>query len=352
VIGVDALGEHENQTYPFNQPTTVGETAAVPRGCHMLNRLLASIRARFPFVDTAMRVNERVGMIGGGPLASSITLAGFLSLFPLLLVGIAVVGFFAADDVNFASKTVEEMGLEGRAADRVLESIETAERSRRSASVVGFAGMVWSGLAVVGALGNALNAAWQVKGRGFTGKLWELAWLVGAGALFVGSLAAGPLLRVLPGPVGVASVVLGLVLDVLLMLWTFHQLANVHLPWRVHLPGAIAGGLGLTVLKLIGGFYVPMLVSSSSSLYGSIGVVFALLAWMALGARLLVYSATYNVVRYERDHGTVTVDLEVPHIAGEVPLEATRGGAVAHSASAPEDSASAPESVGAPAASG
>ena len=33
-------------------------------------------------------------------------------------------------------------------------------------------------------------------------------------------------------------------------------------------------------------------------------------------------------MRYESAHGTVTVELEVPHIAGEVPLVATRGGAV------------------------
>jgi membrane protein len=280
----------------------------------------------------AMSVNERVGMIGGGPLASSITLAAFLSLFPLMLVGIAVLGFFAAGDVDFASETVEQLGLDGRAARFVLEGINTAEDSRRAATVIGFVGLVWSGLAVVGALSNALNAAWQVKGRGIKGKLWELAWLAGAGALFLTSFAVGPLARVLPGPAIVGTVITGLVVDTLLALWTFFQLTNVQVSWRVHLPGAIATGIGLTVLKLVGGVYVPHLVSSSSSLYGSIGVVFALLAWLALGARMLVYAAVFNVVRYEREHGTVTVDLEVPHIAGEVPLEATRGGAVAHTA--------------------
>lgn len=300
----------------------------------MLSGAVETIRTRFPVVDTAMTVNDRVGMIGGGPLASSITLAGFLSLFPLLLVGIAVVGFFAAGDVDFAARTVEELGLRGRAARFVLDAIETAEDSRRAATVIGFAGLVWSGMTVVAALGHALNSAWQVKGRGIVGKAWEVAWLVGAGAVFLSSLALGPLLQVLPGPGIVGSVLTSLVVDVLLATWTFVQLTNVQLSWRVHLPGALATGVGLTVLKLTGGFYVPQIVSRSSSLYGSIGVVFALLAWLALGARLLVYAAVYNVIRYERDHGTVTVDLEVPHIAGEVPVEATRGGAVTHTTAA------------------
>ena len=120
----------------------------------------------------------------------------------------------------------------------------------------------------------------------------------------------------------------------------FRALTNVNVSWKAYVPGAIAGGVGIEVLKLVGGIYVPRAVASSSALYGSIGIVFAILAWLALSARLVVYASAFNVVRYEATHGTVTVDLEVPHIAGEVPVAVTRGGAVAETA-APE--AAAPE---------
>jgi hypothetical protein len=56
--------------------------------------------------------------------------------------------------------------------------------------------------------------------------------------------------------------------------------------------------------------------------------VFATLAWLAFYARLIVYGAAFNVVRYEDRAGTVTVEMEVPRVEGEVPLSATRGGAV------------------------
>jgi uncharacterized BrkB/YihY/UPF0761 family membrane protein len=88
------------------------------------------------------------------------------------------------------------------------------------------------------------------------------------------------------------------------------------------------GGVGLAVLKAVGGVWVPRMVTQSSGLYGSIGVVFAVLAWMILAAKLFVYAASFNVVRYEQKHGTVTVELQVPHIEGHVPIDATRGGAV------------------------
>jgi membrane protein len=284
-------------------------------------------------VRSFLPVHERVSAVGGGPLASSIALGGFLSLFPLLLVGVAVLGFVSAGETDFPNRVVDQLGLEGEAADQVVEIIDTAEQSRRAASVVGLVGLVWAGLAVAGALENALNATWQVKGRGITSRLIAVAWLVGAGLLFLGSMALGPLLNELPGPVTVPAILAGFVLDVLLFVWMFVVLTNVDLPWRVHLPGAVLGGIGLAVLKIVGSVYVPRLVASSSALYGSLGVVFAILAWLTLTARLVVYAAAFNVVRYEQEHGTVTVDIQVPHISGQVPLEATRGGAVSESAS-------------------
>jgi uncharacterized BrkB/YihY/UPF0761 family membrane protein len=83
----------------------------------------------------------------------------------------------------------------------------------------------------------------------------------------------------------------------------------------------------------VGAIVVPRSVASSSALYGSLGVVFAILAWLYFFGRLLVYASTLNVVLYERDKGTVTLEVEAPRMPGEVPLEATRSGVVVEAAS-------------------
>jgi membrane protein len=293
---------------------------------------LARLRARSRTVDTVMTVNERVGTIGGGPLSAALALAAFVSLFPLVLVGIAVVGFFSSNDVDLAAETVDRLGLTGQAAETMTDAFDTAERTRRAATVVGFVTLLWSGLGVVSTAETVINAAWQAKGRGLVGKVRALAWVAGAGSLLLVSIGLASLANVLPGPAVVPTVAIGLVLDTLLFLWTFLWLANVKVAWRDHLPGAIVGAAGLGILKLAGAVYIPRLVASSSALYGSIGVVFAVLAWFVLGARLLMYAAAANVVRFERIHGTVTIEIEVPRIEGDVPLEATRGGAVDESA--------------------
>jgi membrane protein len=297
-----------------------------------IERLVTTLRERVPGLDTAMTVHERVGMIGGGPASSALALTAFLTLFPLLLVAIAVVGFFAADDIDFPARMVENLGLHGQAARMVLDAIDTAEKSRRTATVIGIVGLLWGGLALVASLEAVLNSVWQVRGFGITGKLRHLAWLAVTGILLVASMTIGPLLNVLPGPAVVATLLLGVVVDSILMFWTFHQLTNAPVLSKAHLPGAIVGGVGLAVLKAVGGVWVPRMVTQSSGLYGSIGVVFAVLAWMILAAKLFVYAASFNVVRYEQKHGTVTVELQVPHIEGHVPMDATRGGAVNSSA--------------------
>lgn len=297
---------------------------------------IAKWRKRWPRLDAVLSVNDRFGAIGGGPLASSIALAAFVSLFPLLLVIIAVIGFISSGDSGFATSLIGDLGLRGRAAETVQDAITTAEGSRKAASIIGLVGLLSSGLGVVGSLQTALNAAWQVKGRGLVDRLVSLRWLLGAGAMFLATAALGPVLRWAPGPVKPITVILGLGVTTLLFLWTYHSLGNSHVGWRVHLPGALLVAGGFEILKVVGSVLVPRAVASSSALYGSLGVVFAVLAWLLLYGRLIVYGAVLNVVRYEKGAGTVTVEIEVPRVDGEVPLTTNRGGAVDEVVHAPD----------------
>lgn len=298
---------------------------------------IAKWRKRWQWLDRVMTVNDRFGAIGGGPLASSIALAAFVSLFPLLLVGIAVIGFVSSGDSGFATSLIRDLGLRGRAAETVQDAIRTAEGSRRAASVVGFVGLLMSGLGVVGSLQRALNAVWQVTGRGLIDRLMALRWLLGAGVLFLATAVLGPVLRWAPGPVKPLTILGGLVLTTVLFLWTYTSLTNTNVGWRAHLPGAVMTAVGFEILKAVGAIFVPRAVARSSALYGSLGVVFSVLVWLLIYGRLIVYSAVLNVVRYERASGTVTVDIQVPRIDGEVPLTTNRGGAVEEKVEASSD---------------
>jgi membrane protein len=292
----------------------------------VLRRVLGPLARRWKWVETAIRVQERFSEVHGSYLAAAVSLSAFLSLFPLILVVIAVVGYFSTHSSDLAGTVIRNLGLHGEAATALESAINKAEESRRTASVVGAVGLLWSGLGLVAALQFALDAVWQAAGRGIKDKLYGLAWLAGAGVILLASIALTTAMNFLPGVLAPLAIVVALLVDVALWLWSLRVLPNRNVGWKALLPGAVVGAVGLEALKVVGGLWVPRLVASSSALYGAIGVVFAVLAWLLFFGRLVVYVACVNVVRWEEDHGTVTAEIELPRVPGEVTVRATRAG--------------------------
>ncbi len=289
----------------------------------MLDRL-----RRVPGMGTVLDVHQRVNELGGNFQASAVTLALFLSLFPLMLVGLAVVGFVSSGGDDLTADIIDALGVTGSARDTVVDAVRAAEDSKAATSVIGFLGLVWSGLGVVAAIQHVCNRAWQIEGRGIRDKLDELLWLGGSVVLVGGMLTLSALLNVVPGWLAPLNVLAGVALTILFFLFTFRVLTSRPLPLRTHLPGALAAGIGFHVLTVIGTTVLPGRVQSSSAVFGSIGVVLALLAWLVLFGKLLVYAVSLNVVLHERRCGTVHVEVEAPRFDGEVPVAANRSAIV------------------------
>ena len=290
---------------------------------------LDELGERRKWFGTLLAVQKRYSELNGNYLASSVTLSAFLSIFPLLLFAIAIVGFIAAGSTDFTEEVIAELGItDDAAAENIKNALATAQKSRRLASAIGIVGLLWSGLGLVAAVQYAINAAWQVAGRGWRDKLKGLLWLAGAALLFLTSFATTAAINWLPKFLAPLTTVASLSVSMGLWLWTFKVLATRDIGWKSLLPGAVVGAIGLEVLKVVGGIYVPLAVSSASALYGTLGIVFATLAWLLFFGRLVVYSAVVNVIRWEEDHGTVTLEVEVPKVKGETTeaVDVTRAG--------------------------
>ena len=295
--------------------------------------LLDRIATKAPFLKPVAAVQRRYGDVGGNQLAAALTLQAFLSIFPLILVGIAVLGFVAAgSQTDLAGRLVDNLGLRGESARMLTDAVAAAESSRKAASIVGLLGLLWSGLGLVAALQFGYNSVWQVHDRGVKDKAFGLLWLVGAAVLFVSGAAATTALRWLPGFLAPVGILVTFAVSFGLWLWTSRVLPNTKLPWRALVPGAVLGAVGLEILKVVGAYYVPKAVASSSQLYGSLGIVFAVLAWLLIFGRLVVYSAVLNVVRYERHQGTIRAVLEAPPLPDVRPV-ADRSGRLASAGS-------------------
>lgn len=305
---------------------------------------LRALGRRWPWFGRVLDVQDRVGEINGGFIASAITMSIFVAIFPLLLVAIAVIGFLAAGDDQLPTRLIEDLGLTGAAADNVQDAIQRASESRQAASIVGVLGLAWSGSAVAVALQQGVRAPWQERSEGLRDRLLGMAWLVVAALGFAVALALGGILNFVPDEVptllvAAVAIAVGVATEIGLFWWMFWGLGTRRVPARDLLPGAIVAGVGFEVLKLVGTLWVPQLVARSSSLYGPLGVVFATLAWLVLFAKLIIYASTANAVRFEGRAGTVEVPVHVPRLPGRHPAAASRGGMmldVAEDAAVPE----------------
>jgi membrane protein len=293
-----------------------------------VTRWWRGLRADHPAIAVAADVQQRFGEVQGGYLAGAVTLAMFLSVFPLLLVAVSVLGFFSTGHPDLTFRLLNDLGIPSgsEAGDLVRHAVTTAEHSRKAASIVGVVGLLWSGLGLVSALQYAYDSAWQVTGRGLRDKGIGLLWLLGTAVLFLLSFGLTAATQFLPAILWPLEIVVAVGLGVAMFLWAEKILPNRDIGWRALVPGAAGGAIGFEVLKVVGSVYVPRAVASSSALYGSIGVVFAILAWLYFFGRLIVYSTVLNVVLWERDHGTVTIDLRVPSLPGREEDVGTRSG--------------------------
>lgn len=294
---------------------------------------LQALGERWPWLGRLLAVHVRVGETNGGATASAATVQFFVALFPLMIAAIAVLGFVSAGNDDLAADIIDNLGLEGNAAETIENAIDTAQRSRQAASIVGVVGLLWSGLGVTTAVSLAVRTPWQRKVKGLKTKAVGVVWLLGGVVLFGGSVAAGALLNRTPKAVprsvtSVGLVLLGLALEAAFFLWTFWILGDRRAGWRALVPGALLGAVGFEVLKVLGTVLVPRMVASSSSLYGPIGVVFATIAWLTIFSRLIVYASALNAVRYEEENGFTTLEIKALRFPGEVPTTTDRGGAV------------------------
>jgi membrane protein len=263
-------------------------------------------------VSRARAVYQRYNELNGRATAAAITLYGFLALFALAVLAVAIVGFVSSGNENVAEDIVNWLGVTGTAAKVVTDAVEAASGSARVASVVGIVGLIWVGSSFAVAIAHAYNEAWQVPTRVNYERLKGLGWLAAAAMMLAAGSFVTAGLTALPAFVAPLVLAVSLSVNTALWMWTSWVLPNRRVPWRALLPAAIVGAVGLELLKVAGGYVVPLLVARSSALYGTIGVVFALLAWLLVLGRLVVFVTVIEVDGWERLHGTEEVTVKVP----------------------------------------
>jgi uncharacterized BrkB/YihY/UPF0761 family membrane protein len=249
-------------------------------------------------------VHHKAGMDDLGTQAGALTFAMFLSILPMLLLGLWVTG------------QVVDVGSDWlvRVLDAVpgLAKLTQSEARRLLRADLGL-GIVAIVVALWAASGLSSHAQ-QSLGRIFLQpvavltRIWAVIITVILLALLVGSAIASTALGTMTIP-GIPTW-LGSLLGRLLLLpaeFAYILLAYQLLTpgrivrWREHVQGAALFTVGWSLLKIVGAVLVERTIVRASALYGTIGTIFGLLVFLRLTASLFLYGAELSsVVRRDR----------------------------------------------------
>lgn len=258
------------------------------------------IADRVPPLRYVLDVLGRYEALHGNVSANSVTLTAFLALFAITLLAVAVVGYLDRTNIDVAEAITDWLGLTGDAAKLVTDAVNTANNSARFATFVGFIGVVTIGTSFAGAIATAYNIAWGVRNRGLVERLRGLVWLAGFGVLGALSVMATTLWARFATELAPLVILITMTANAALWLFTSWWLPNRTVTFRAMLPAVVAGAAMLEALKVIGGIWVPRLVSNASELWGALGAVFALIAWILFFGRVVVYVSVIEVLEAER----------------------------------------------------
>jgi membrane protein len=287
---------------------------------------LPRAREKAPFLDHLIRMYGRYQADGGDRLAAAVTFYWFLSLFPILLLAISVLGFVYGD----GARQHVSSALSGYLPDQLVTTIgDTLDKAKGKAGVIGLVGLLLSGLGWIDGLREAIRSIWHqnVKaGNIVTRKLVDIVVLVGLFATIAASVlitgattaATGYVIHLLNLSDTTAAhfftqalaYLLSGVADTLLFLYMFTRLPKVTTPVLKVLRAAIFGAVGFEILKFAGAYYVARTTSKGEATYGTFAVVVGLLLFLNLISRLILLTAAFAVTKpYDSDalpSGTAT----------------------------------------------
>jgi membrane protein len=309
--------------------TSLSDRIGAARGA--ISSRWSRLRARRPAVRHAAGAWQRLSRTNGNLYAGAITFFSFLALFPLLLLAVSVLGFVLHANPHTQQQLLDKVttAFPGSAGSTLRGSIKAAIDARASVGVIGLIGVLSTGLGWVGNLRAAIDAVWDrgpVSRNPFTSRLVNLMILggLGIGSLLsvgltvVGSAVTEQLLSLFHVQDAAGAAVLlkvsGYVLavagDMVIFTWVLIRLPDPDVPRRTGLKAALMASIGFEVLKTLGSYTIAHTADSPTA--GPFAGLVAVLVWIQLVARWLLYCVAWTAVVTEEGQPDGTPQAPVP----------------------------------------
>lgn len=249
-------------------------------------------------------------------LGASLAFYSLLSLAPLLLVVVSIVGIVFGHSTAERDTIQQIRSLVGPAAGKAVSAFLQGSQNTTHgiiATVIGLVTLLFSASGVLIELRDALNLIWEVPVPGASGfgmvksfikeRLFSFAIVLAIGFLLIVSLvistwisALGALsASIVPWEAAAMSVVNGIVSFVVitgLFAAIYKIMPDLSLEWRDVLLGGAVTSLLFTLGKLVLGIYLGR--ASYASTYGAAASIVVLIAWVYYSAQIFFFGAEFT----------------------------------------------------------
>lgn len=262
------------------------------------------------------RTNGWLGVLGNalketlmpdtGVMASSIAYIALFSLFPLILLSIAIASFSFGPSID-QHVTIQRLEFVAPALGQLLgQNIDAIIRARGPVTSFALLGLAWSASAIFNTLTYTLSKIWQMRLRRAAWKrrgmsiLFVMAFV--GPTLFLISVAGSVIANIrfwlpdliLPFWYGI-SLILTIPLDIALYMVLYMMFPHGTSTWREVLPGAIGAGILWELAKKAFLSFVATYISISNLVYGSLAAIIAFLLWAYISSLIFIFGAYLSV---------------------------------------------------------
>ena len=236
--------------------------------------------------------------------AASIAYYALLSLFPLLLLAIFMLGDLTTDAADRDAVVRFVFRYFPRQFSFISGQLEAFQSTPVTFGFWGVVALVWGALGVFNAVSSAVNHAWAVeKRRSFLKhRLISFLMMVSAGGVLVVGLVIASLVRIaetrlrealvqspwLDNLSGVVASYLATALLIGCVALVFKYIPNTKVRFRDVWPGAILVGVLWRIALSLFSWYAADL-ASWNVIHGSIAAVVVFLLWIYVSAVILIY---------------------------------------------------------------
>lgn len=258
------------------------------------------IRRRSRLIDAVVGTLDGFRVHQSSTGSALVTYYGFISIFPLFLVFTTILGFVLEGNPQLREDIVDsalsKLPLIG---DKLASSPEALQGSV-VALVVGLLLALWSGMKAFVALQTALDNTNEVavddRNSFVQVRLRALGGIVVIGLAQAGSAAINGVVTAagLPAVGNVGLVVGTVLLNGLVLSFTYRWLTSRELTFRTVLPGSVLAGVLFALLQILGTTIIARSQANAESMYGDFTTTFTLLAWIGLHATVALMGAELN----------------------------------------------------------